>query len=141
VRAVFAALPVLAMFAACSDNRSHIYAGRLFEAARGCLDEATTVDVVDGADPGFGCDKKCIATLPPTDGGPRLIYVSNMCPPYPTFSDTTGTAVGCDQALAASDRSDICEDDGGTSNPPLPDAGIDAETDAGLDAETDASPE
>lgn len=118
-------LVVLATIAACKDGGSHIYAGRLFEPARDCLDEATSVDVVDGANPGYACEKKCIATLPPTDGGPRLIYVSNMCPPYPTFSDTTGTAVGCDQALAASDRSDLCEADGGTSTPPPPDAGND----------------
>ncbi len=125
VRAAIAALLVPATIAACSDNRSHVYTGRLFEPARNCLDPATSIDVVDGTDPGSSCVKKCIATLAPSDGGPRQIYVSSVCPPYPTFSDTTGTAVGCDQALAASDRSDVCLADGGSSHPALPDAGLD----------------
>ncbi|MEO6420759.1 MAG: hypothetical protein ABIP39_15210 [Polyangiaceae bacterium] len=125
MKPLLAALLVLATIAACKDSGSHIYAGRLFEPARGCLDEATSVDIVDGANPGYACEKKCIATLEPADGGPRSIYVSSMCPPYPTFSDTTGTAPGCTEALAASDRSDLCESDGGTSNPPLPEAGPD----------------
>ena len=127
--AVIAALLVLAMIAACGDNRSHIYTGRLFEPARSCLDSAATIDVVDGTDPGSLCAKKCIATLAPGDGGPRAIYVSSMCPPYPTFSDTTGAAIGCDQALAASERSDLCLADGGTAHPPPPDAGLDASPD------------
>ena len=123
----------LLLFAACSDSRSHIYAGRLFDVSRGCLRPATTVDVVDGPDPGASCARKCIATLAPSDGAPRAIYVSSVCPPYPAFSDTTGTATGCDEALAASERSDLCLDDGGTSNPRAPDAGGDAGADAAAD--------
>lgn len=130
MRPAVAALLMLVMIAACSDNRSHIYAGRLFDPVRNCLGTASTIDVVDGANPGMACERKCIAMLAPTDGGPRQIYVSSVCPPYPTFSDTTGTASGCDRALSASERSDICENDGGSSNPPTPDAGIDSSADS-----------
>lgn len=125
MKAAIAVLVVLSAIAACTDNRSHIYAGRLFDPARNCLETASSIDVVDGTDPGSSCEKKCIATLAPSDGGLRQIYVSSMCPPYPTFSDTTETAAGCDHALAASERSDLCLADGGTSHPPVPDAGPD----------------
>jgi len=144
VRAGLAARSLLlVIIAACSDGESHIYAGRLYEAApRDCLDEATSVDVVDGDDPGFSCPLTCIVVAAVPDGGPNpdppLVYVSAECPPYPTGSDTSGTMADCPKALAASLRSDICQDDGGSSNPIGPDAGNDASSDAASDTGVDA---
>lgn|GEM_PF-1326601 len=117
--------------AACDDVRAHIYAARLYEPDRGCLDPPSSIDVVDGDDPGLGCALTCLASVPVDAGDPAMIYVSTMCPPYPTFYDVSGASPDCVRALAAAKDSVLCSADGGTRAPA--DAGADA-ADTGADA-------
>ena len=121
---------VAALALACDGPVSHIFAGRLYEAARGCVDSVTSIDVVDGPMPGTPCAPSCFVGPYATDAGDKPVYVSTMCAPFPPAFDTTGTAPACAAALAAYGRNDTCLDDGGTTSPPAPvDGGL--ETDAG----------
>jgi hypothetical protein len=57
------------------------------------------------------------------NGGQAGIYVTTMCGPYAPFDDTTGAIAGCDAALAALARGDICDPDGGSESPAQPEGG------------------
>lgn len=122
---------IVALAAACDDPVSHIFAGRLYEPARGCVDGVTSIDVVDGPAPGAPCAPACFVGPYATDAGDKPVYVSTMCAPFPPAFDTTGTAPACTAALAAYARNDTCLDDGGTTSPPPADGGT--ATDAGAD--------
>jgi hypothetical protein len=112
-----------ALLVACSDEeRSHVYGGRQYEPARGCLDGTTAIDVVEGPLPAAPCDPRCLVARP-DDAGVRAIYVSTMCAPLPPAYDATGTAPECPAAVAAYVRNDTCLEDGGTTHPL--DAGVD----------------
>ncbi len=103
---------------ACDGYDSHIYAGELYEQARNCNDNPSSVDVVDGVTPPVPCDPICLI-LPTYDGdGGTAAYVSTMCPPLPPAADTSQTDPRCPPALAAYNRIDICLDGGGSTNPP-----------------------
>lgn len=118
------------VLASCGDG-SHAYVGRLYDPARDCLEPSTTLDVVNGAEPGGDCAPGCLAA-PATDGGvPGVgaVVVGTMCPPYPPTYTAGPNQPGCAAAFAAYARGDSCLEDGGASNP-LPDAGsADASTD------------
>jgi hypothetical protein len=104
----------------CNDDntRSHVYAGRKFEDARGCLDTTTSVDVVDGPDRGSTCDPMCIVSAPDYDSGVRSVFVSTMCPPLPAAPfDTTQSDPRCPTAIAAYKTNLTCFDDGGAGVP------------------------
>ncbi len=102
----------------CSDDPvSHVYSGRMLEAARACLDPVTSIDVVDGPAPASPCAPACFVAPYPDDSGVNAVYVSTMCAPFPPAYDATGTNAACGAALAAYARNDTCEDDGGTSHP------------------------
>ena len=140
--AISAALAVLACAAAiapvaCDDVRGHIYAGRRYDPDRGCLEPPSSIDIVDGDDPGLGCARTCIEGLPGDGGEPPAVYVSTMCPPYPTLFDVTGKSLECAAALAAAASNALCGADAGSSK--LADAGPDAPP---ADAQpADASPD
>jgi hypothetical protein len=104
---------------ACGDP-SHIYQGRLYLEHRGCLGTTSSIDVVEGEDPG-SCPALCLLQKLP-DGG-RAVYLSTMCAPYPFGFDTAGTDPVCAAALAALGRDDTCLTDGGSSAPAPPEAG------------------
>jgi hypothetical protein len=133
---------VFALASSCSDPSSHPYIAEKYEPARDCLDHSTAIDVVNGPSPGASCAAVCLfgsAVLLGLDGGADgggEAYVSTMCPPYPPLFDTGGTNPVCTPALAALTRSDVCLDDGGSTNP-LIDAGVDSGVDAGVDAGAD----
>ena len=119
------------LVAACDDSGSHVFAARLYEPTRLCVDPTTSVDVVNGNDPGSSCEPTCLTPHAAPDGGAPEIYVSRMCPPYPPLYDTAGGVAGCDGAIAATVRGDTCLADGGSSHPVLAEAGVDAASDAG----------
>lgn len=133
-RAILALLVPLAVRAcimhasACKDDGTHVYLGRLFVEARGCLGTTSSVDVVTGGDPGE-CPPICL--LQHRAEGGRAIYVATMCAPYPAGVefDTSGTDPACPAALAALTRDDTCLSDGGDTHP-LPDAAADSSADA-----------
>jgi hypothetical protein len=111
----------LAVILACSDTeRAHVFAGRLYESDRGCLDSVAGIDVVDGPVPASSCFSQCLVSPPDADSGLRTVYVSTMCAPFPPAFDTSGSDPRCADALDAYARNTSCLTDGGISN--LPDA-------------------
>ena len=105
------------LLAGCSDPVSHVFAGRLYQPTRGCIEATTSIDVVDGPQPAAPCDRRCLA-------GSNAIYVSTMCAPSPRGFDTSSTSPACAAALESYDRNDTCSPDGGSAHP-LPDASHD----------------
>ena len=116
-------LLAIVWLAGCNDSASHIFAGRLYEAARGCVDPTTSIDVVEGPSPTAPCERACFVA--PADGDVGATYVSTMCAPFPRGFDTSGSGAQCAAALTAYDRADTCLADGGSLHPPLADAGRD----------------
>jgi hypothetical protein len=106
---------------ACDEASSHPFGGRLYEDSRGCLDDGTEIDVVDGTDPGSACDPKCVVTPPDPDSGVLSVYVSTMCPPFPEGYDVSGEDPRCQEAVLAYQENLTCLIDGGIAN--VPDAG------------------
>jgi hypothetical protein len=124
----------VAISVACGSASSHIFLGRPYDDQRQCLGDTAGVDVVSGPDPGLGCAATClIGKLDETS----TVYVSTACAPFPMFFDTSGTDPRCAGALAASARSDICNADGGSSNPI--EAGSDSSSDSSV-VDTGAPP-
>jgi hypothetical protein len=108
------AAATFALVVACGDARSHIFIGRPYDPTRQCLGDTGSIDIVSGPDPGLGCPATClIGKLDETS----TVYVSTQCQPFPMFFDTSGADPRCAGALAASARDDICDDEGGSSNP------------------------
>jgi hypothetical protein len=100
---------------ACSEPASHVYVGRFFVEARRCLGTASSLEVVDGPDPG-SCPPLCLVQK--GHDASRAVYVSTMCGPYPLDFETTGADPACRAALDALARGDTCLSDGGTAHPP-----------------------
>jgi hypothetical protein len=110
--------------AACDEARSHVLLGQLYEASRDCLDPTSSIAVVDGPDPGFGCDPTCVATPLGQNGSAAGVYVTTMCGPYPpSYEEVDGapdnitTLAGCAGAFGALARGDTCSADGTSTNP------------------------
>jgi hypothetical protein len=103
---------------ACTDPGSHVLLAQLYEPARDCIDPTASLDIVVGPDPGF-CDKTptCIVTPAGQNGSGAGVYVTTMCGPFPPLDDTTGMLHGCEGALAALARGDVCASDGTSSSP------------------------
>ena len=111
------ALVLLKCASGCQGPNSHVLLGQLYEANRGCIDPTTSIDIVDGPDPGSGCSATCVVIPLGQNGGRAGVYVTTMCGPYPVLDDTTGTPAGCAEALAALDRGDVCAADGTSASP------------------------
>jgi hypothetical protein len=119
-----AAILALTLAACSSEERSHIYAGRLYEADRACLDSVTSIDVVDGPLPETPCAPLCVVA-PVTDAAQPAVYISTMCAPFPPAFDTSGTDSRCARALATYTQNATCLADGGIANAFPPDASTD----------------
>lgn len=102
---------------ACDDPRTHVLLGQLYEPHRDCVDPTTSIDIVDGPDPGFGCSPTCVVTPIGQNGSQGGVYVTTMCGPFPPLDDTTGMPAGCAGALAALARADTCSSDGTSTSP------------------------
>lgn len=121
-RTALAAVACILHVAACEDDASHVFEGRLFIAERDCLGTPSVIDVVSGGEPSR-CAPACVVTAS-TDGA-AAAYVSTTCPPYPPRSDASGSDPRCARALAAFARGDTCLADGGSTHPAPGDAGAD----------------
>jgi hypothetical protein len=93
---------------ACQKPGFHILLGQLYEASGDCIDPTTSIDIVEGPDPGLDCMPTCIVTPIGQNGGPFGVYVSTMCGPYPPLDDTSGSEPACTAALAAFAQGNIC---------------------------------
>lgn len=95
--ATLAALAILAL-AACEDRELHVFGAQRFDPARGCLEAATTVDVIDGPDPG-PCDAPRCWRSP----GGEIFVTTTACDAPPDYADRTGDPPGslCAAALEA----------------------------------------
>lgn len=101
----------------CDGPSRHVLLGQLYEASRDCIDPTSSIDIVDGPDPGFGCAPTCVVTPIGQNGSAEGVYVTTMCGPYPALDDTSGMPAGCAGALAALARGDTCASDGTSSSP------------------------
>jgi hypothetical protein len=123
-------------FVACDSAQSHIYAARIFEVDRDCLDAYGAVDVVSGGEVPSTCPVVCLSNA-------GITYVSTVCPPYPSLFgvEQADAAISdtCKVALAAYDRHDTCLPDGGGSSHPLDagEGGTTSDSGTGADAGTD----
>jgi hypothetical protein len=108
---------LLACAIACESPSTHVLLGQPYEANRDCVDPTTSIDIVDGPDPGFGCSPTCVVTPIGQNGSEGGVYVTTMCGPYPPLDDTTGMPAGCAGALAAFGRADTCSSDGTSTSP------------------------
>ncbi len=139
------ALGLAILIAVACGSTSHIYPARRFDRARGCVDPISSLDVVDGTEPGGLCALVCLVATT-GDGGDRAIFVGTECEPYPPFFDVSGSDPDCVRAMDAFTAGPSCLADGGVSEggpadtgadvTPPPDAGP---ADAGVDANDDAS--
>jgi hypothetical protein len=101
----------------CTDYQTHIYPGQLYEVARDCIDPTASIDIVAGPDLGSSCPPTCVVTPAGANGGATGIYVTTECGQPPPLDDTSGTEPGCVGALAAFARGDVCEMEGGSTDP------------------------
>ncbi len=103
----------------CGDP-TYILEGRFYLASRDCLGTTSTIDVVSGEEPGT-CPPTCLVQKS-YDGG-RATYVTTMCGPYPFDLEASGADPTCAAAIAAFQRNDTCQTDGGSTAPAPRDAG------------------
>ena len=108
------ALAACFALSACGDPVSHVFAGRLYEPARDCVDETSSIDVVDGKPNSAPCERECLVA--PAEGGRSSVCVSTMCAPYPRGFEIR-SSTECAAALDAFDRNDTCFTDGGSAHP------------------------
>jgi hypothetical protein len=131
-----AILAAVAAVAACDDTNVHLLYGEEYDTQYMCMLPSTSIDVVNGPDPGDSCDPVCItATL----DGQNYAYITTTCPPYAPYpsetkAQTHGPSDPCTAAFAAYAANVECGPDGGP-----PEGGLDAATDAeaGFDATVD----
>jgi hypothetical protein len=126
VRGLSAAALAAATAAACNQTPDKfVLLGQRYDAVDDCVEPTSSIDLVQGSDPGLGCPPQCVVT--PTG----VLYVTTECgSSFPPLDMTSaGGDPQCDAALAALKRMAVC---GGGGD----DAGDDAS-----DATTDATPE
>ena len=123
---VVGAIVCIVHASACKNDGTHVYVGRFYLEGRGCLGTSSALDVLSGDEPGT-CAAVCI--IQRRGDAARSVFVSTMCPPYPSALefDVSSNDPICAPALAALSRNDTCATDGGSSNPDPPP--IDASTD------------
>ncbi len=79
----------------CGTDR-HVVQGQRYDTAGNCLEPTSSIDIVEGSDPGLGCMATCLVT--PTG----VVYVTTDCGnAFPPLDDVSGTAAACTAALAA----------------------------------------
>ncbi|MFO0665060.1 MAG: hypothetical protein U0174_13990 [Polyangiaceae bacterium] len=97
---------------ACSEDVvGHIFRGRKYDQAGGCLEIPTAVDVVEGSDPGEGCPLGCLVRKE-GDGG-TTVYIATTCPPYPNDFVRADETPICQEARTASEKGFRCGSDAG----------------------------
>ncbi len=124
----------LAVFAACDTTSIYVYNARQYDPARDCLTNLTGLDVLEGDDPGVGCVARCLVGHDVFDGSAVLLGTTECGPVPPGFDDSASNPL-CPEVIAALKRDDICDADGGSTNPR--DGGADG-GDAAGDAADDA---
>jgi hypothetical protein len=87
---------------ACNEPDRHVLLGQRYDVPGNCLEPTSSIDIVVGSDPGDCSPATCVVT----PGG--VVYATNMCGPYPSLDDTSGTAVECTGALAALTNGTLC---------------------------------
>jgi hypothetical protein len=153
----FAGLAGAALVAACDDTNVHLLYGEQYDPQYMCMLPSSSIDVLNGPDPGESCPPVCItATL----DGETYVYISTTCPPYDPYpaESQNGAISASDPCVAAfkaycgpsndcSGAASIeCGPDGGPPEGGLEagtdaDAGFDATLDTGTDAHAEAAPE
>ena len=113
---------VVVVVAACGST-SYRFPARRFDPTRACVETISTIDQIDGTDPGATCGPVCLVG-PATDGGDLPVYVTTECPPYPRTFDSSGTAPDCARAIEVYRAGTACAalDAGADSAAPPPGA-------------------
>lgn len=97
----------------CDDARSHPFSARRFDPDRECLAELAAIEVVEGPDPGLGCELTCLSPPEGAADASAQVFVSTMCKPFPTFMQVDGIPTLCARARLASGQGIFCLPDGG----------------------------
>jgi hypothetical protein len=130
--ALGAVAAALVVNVACSGPTGFVYTAREYVEGRDCLFSPVALDVLSGKEPASTCNVclvtpavAVVADAAAPDAAPPKAFVSTLCPPLPVdFALKDATDALCARALAAKERSDVCLEDGGTSNPAPRDAGV-----------------
>jgi hypothetical protein len=99
----------LPLAVACRSPDFHVVLGQRYDASGDCLEPTSSIDIVEGSDPGLDCSPTCLVTPA------GVVYATTTCGAFPPLDDVTGTAAGCSAALAALAQGVVCGagDDGG----------------------------
>jgi hypothetical protein len=137
VKGLSAAALVAACVAAC--NRSpdtHVVLGQRYDTAGDCLEPTSSIDVLEGSDPGLGCDATCVVT--PSG----VVYASTECGgQFSPIDDTSGADPACASALAALKNMVVCGGGGDGGDDATDAASEGASTDASVDGSPEAASE
>jgi hypothetical protein len=92
---------------ACESSGPRVYTARAYRADATCLEAYTAIGRVEANDLGASCTPVCLLL---GDG----VYVSTVCPPYPSIAALTdpATSPDCGAALELLDAEVFCEDSG-----------------------------
>jgi hypothetical protein len=123
-RFLAAAASLCASVVACDGPQSHVYVAMLYEPEGSCLDPSTTLAIIGTPSGSLECAPACLVeSAPPAVGAPR-VYVSTMCPPYPTLvTSKPATDPACTGPLAAYGSGAVCGEDSGADASAANDAG------------------
>lgn len=111
VCALGVAVATVTVLACTDDIVGHIFRGRKYDEAKGCLDIPTAVDIVEGTDPGEGCPLGCLVRTE-VDGGTN-VYIATTCPPYPNNFVRADETPACIDARLAATKGYLCAADAG----------------------------
>ncbi len=122
--------------AACSRSPdTHVVLGQRYDAGGDCLEPTSSIEVLEGSDPGLGCDPTCVVT----PGG--VVYATTECgSQFSSFDDTSGADPSCAGALAALKNMVVCgagDDGGGDATDSAPEGSPEAADAPGGDSPDD----
>jgi hypothetical protein len=123
------ALLALAAIAACEGAQVYVYSAQKYDPAADCVATYAPVETVSGSGTSSTCPPMCLSVG-------SDIFVSTMCPPFPSIATPVPPDAGpCIAALAAAESGGTCD------TPAEAGAEADAGEDAAIepDAEADAS--
>ncbi|MGH7437904.1 MAG: hypothetical protein ACRENE_19670 [Polyangiaceae bacterium] len=125
------------LLVACASPDRHVVLGQRYDVAANCLQPTSSIDIVEGSDPGLTCSATCVVT--PSG----VVYASTECGSFPSLDDTSGADPRCAGALAALINMTLCGagDDGGDDAADAADAAETGPMDAPLEGGSEATPE
>ena len=135
-----AAALAASVLGACRSPDKFVLQGQRYDAVNDCVEPTSSIDLVQGSDPGLGCAAQCVVT--PTG----VLYVTTECgSSFPPLDSVTAGDAGdsvCSAAVAALQRMAVCGGGGDDAGDDASDATTEgAAMDAFLDTAPEATPD